>query len=125
MKQVDLTPYIRRALWGNEAEGRDADWTAVMKNAEDQAVLGLVFYGAEKLMAGHVSKRQVFEWVGVTEQIKQKNLLMNDELAGFDRFVKVQKIDYRVVKGQVVASCYPEPLLRQSGDIDLYCTPNH
>ena len=125
MSQVDLTPYIRCALWGREPEERDEDWTAVMKAAEQQTVFGLVLHGAGKLMAGQVRQKQVFEWVGITEQIRQRNLLMNKELAGFDKFMKEQHIDYRVVKGQVVASCYPQPLLRQSGDIDLFCTTRH
>lgn len=122
MKQVDLTPYIRCALWGIEPEEQELDWAAVMRKAQEQTVLVLVLYGAERMMAGKVKPGQVFEWISVTGQIRQQNLKMNVELASFDKFMKAQQIDYCVVKGQVVASCYPEPMLRQSGDIDLYCT---
>ena len=33
------------------------------------------------------------------------------------------EIDYRVVKGQIVAQCYSKPHLRQSGDIDFWVNP--
>lgn len=123
MERIDITPYIRRALWGIKPEKQlNVNWTAVMKAAEEQAVFGLVFYGAEGLMAGQVTQQQVFEWIGVAEHIRQQNLRMNEELAGFDGFMKAHDINYYIVKGHVAASCYPEPLLRQAGDIDLYCT---
>lgn len=120
-----LTPYIRCALWGSSPDKQYVDWPTVMKLAKEQTVFGLVFYGAERMMRGQVSQQQVFEWFGISEQIKRQNLLMDAELAGFDQFMKKQQIDYRVVKGQVVASCYPQPLLRQSGDIDLFCSAEH
>ena len=123
MAWIDITPYIRCTLWGDKPEkDPNVDWAAVLKLAEEQAVFGLVFYGAESLIKGQVSQNQVLEWIGVAEHIRRHNLMMNKELAGFDRTMKAQGIDYRVVKGHVVASCYPQPLLRQSGDIDLYCT---
>ena len=125
MKYVDITPYLRCALWGADVEHVDADWNVVMQTAEEQAVLGIVFYGAERAMMGKVTQKQVFEWIGATEQIKVQNLQMNEELARFDRFMRKNGIDYRVVKGQIVGYSYPEPLLRQSGDIDLYFTPDH
>ena len=125
MERIDITPYLRCALWGADVEHGDADWNAVMQTAEEQAIMGLVFYGAEKSMAGKVTQNQVFEWIGATEQIKAQNLQMNEELARFDRLMRKNGIEYRVVKGQIVGSCYPEPLLRQSGDIDLYFTPEH
>ena len=120
---IDITPYIRCALWGNKPEKNpNANWTTVMKVAKEQAVFGLVFYGAEGMMASQLAQQQVFEWIGVAEQIRRQNLMMNEELVGFDRAMRAWGIDYRVVKGHVAASCYPEPLLRQPGDIDLYCT---
>lgn len=125
MDRIDIIPYLRCSLWGSYVDLADADWTDVMQTAEKQAVLGLVFYGAEKAMKGKVTQKQVFEWIGVTEQIKAQNLMINEELARFDKFMRKNDIDYRVVKGQIVGTCYPEPLLRQSGDIDLYFTPNH
>lgn len=126
MVQVDLGPYIRNALWGNETPVKqNENWMAIMKVAKQQAVFGLVLHGAEKLMTGNVPKEKVFEWVATTEKIRQQNLLMNKDIIGLHQFIQVQEIDYRIVKGQVVACCYPQPLLRQSGDIDLYCTKEH
>lgn len=126
MERIDITPYIRCALWGSKPENHaNVDWADVMKVAEEQAVFGLVLYGAESVMGGQVPQQQVFEWIGIAEQIRRQNLMMNEELAGFDGLMKAHNISYCVVKGHVAASCYPEPLLRQSGDIDLYCTTEY
>ena len=60
--------------------------------------------------------------VGTETHIRLVNRELNDELK---RFVKLPLKDYIVVKGQTIASIYPNPLVRMAGDIDFptegYC----
>lgn len=88
--------------------------------AEQQAVSGLV---VDALIRHGVKMPQqwVFEAVGILEQIKQQSRVINEGAVKLNNMLSADGIGYVIVKGQVVASKYPDPLLRQSGDIDYYC----
>ncbi len=88
--------------------------------AEKQAVSGLV---VDALIRHDVKMPQewVFEAVGLVEQIKQQNKIINNGIVNFIELMSRCDINYLIVKGQVVASYYVNPLLRQSGDVDFYC----
>ncbi len=88
--------------------------------AEKQAVSGLAI---EALIRNNVGLPQdkVFEAVGLQEQIKAQSWHVNQGIIALQKILSADSINYEVVKGQVVASYYPTPLLRQSGDIDFYC----
>lgn len=89
-------------------------------NAKKQAVIGLV---ANALIRNNVSIGRV--WVikalTLTKQIEDTNKRINGELVRFANFMFKNNVDYRVVKGQTVATLYLNPLLRCAGDIDFYC----
>lgn len=53
-------------------------------------------------------------------QVEKRNLRMNEELLSFTTELERRHIPYALLKGQGVASLYPNPLHRMSGDIDLY-----
>ena len=88
--------------------------------AEQQAVSGLIL---DMLMQQNVKMPQqwVFETVGLLEQIKQQNRIVNNGVVKLNKLMSEGGINYVIVKGQIIASLYTNPLLRQSGDIDYYC----
>ena len=88
--------------------------------AEKQAVLGLII---DALIRYNVRMPQkiVFNIVGAFEQIKRGNHRVNEGVAKLHELMEAYGINYAVMKGQVVASYYPNSLIRQSGDIDYYC----
>lgn len=53
-------------------------------------------------------------------QVEKRNLRMNEELLAFTTELDRRHIPYALLKGQGVASLYPNPLHRMSGDVDLY-----
>jgi len=102
----------------------------VLNQAEEQAIFGLVFNAIqnaeivdkEDSAGDEVGKAQmaIFEAVGLQEQIKQQNLLLNERAVLLSRIIASWNYKACVLKGQGVAQLYPEPLYRQSGDIDIW-----
>lgn len=114
------------ALWHSEKEipvSLTEEETRRLKAlAEKQAVMGLVI---DSLVRRNVKMPQicVFEAIGRLEQIKQQNRIVNGGVVKLHRLMTEGTLTFFVMKGQAVASYYPDALLRQSGDIDYYCRP--
>jgi len=93
--------------------------------AEEQTVLGVLFRGIEIIAHSDIEDINIpkdiwYQWFAINEQIKAHNDFVNRELCTLASFLSKMSIDYRIVKGQIVATCYPVPNLRQSGDIDIW-----
>lgn len=123
---------VRAGLFGR-TEGIEGfqpdgvDWTEVYQLAKEQSVVGLVAEGIEiartEWSKTHdrplVPKKQALQFASATLQLKQRNLDMNKFVAKL--FGRLQKRDIYalLLKGQGVAQCYNNPLLRACGDVDL------
>lgn len=114
---------LRCTLSGKQYEGSltAKQFLEILRIAEKQAIFGLVFDGIKDTeVEGLVDKMQVFEAVALQEQIKQQNLLLNERAKMLSRIIASWNFKSCVLKGQGVAQLYPEPLYRQSGDIDIW-----
>lgn len=118
---------LRCGLW-QQADGLPAcfplslqQWRAVYELARQQTVRGLVFRGI-CLMPEAVMPPdgELVRWAACAEEIERKNRLMNRALADLCSRFCAKGLQPVVLKGQGVARCYAEPLLRECGDIDLY-----
>lgn len=113
-----LFKLLQSALWGNTFDVDNASCLEkVLHIAEEQTVVGLVF----EEIAKHnikINQEELFEYIGLTQTIRQENQVVNNVLVEFVRAIKKSDVDYLVVKGQTLASLYPDPFLRMSGDID-------
>ena len=124
MKDSLIFVALRDALWRNNevlpyglAEEETAELFVIVSK---QAVSGLVM----DAMIRHdirMPQQRVFEMVGLLEQIRQQSRAINEGVVRLDNLMADGGIRYSIVKGQVVASYYPNPLIRQSGDIDYFC----
>ena len=99
----------------------EKEWGSLYKDTLKQSVAGVAFEGVQKLPKEQCPPQtQLFEWIGLCEQIKIQNLIANR------RSVEVAKIftdaGFRncILKGQGNALMYPNPLSRMSGDIDIW-----
>lgn len=115
------------------------DWRELFAWSRKQALVGVCFYGAQKLDPGlleHLPIDVKMQWLGMAVQIQQRNELMNR------RCVEVQELLGRagmkncILKGQGIARWYRYEAdeatkadgtpggdlssLRQSGDIDIW-----
>lgn len=128
MEETCFITLLREALWRkNESlpnELSEKEYITLYALAEKQAVLGLII---DSLIRNDVKipQMRVFEAIGTLEQIKNANRHVNEGVADLHQLMKKYGVNYAVIKGQVVATCYPEPLLRQSGDIDYYSNPGY
>lgn len=99
------------------------EWRELYGMAEKQAVLGICFHGVERLHGQKQTPPQdlLFEWIGITEYIKQKNVSLDKQCEELQTMLKEVGIRSSVLKGQGIAWYYGELAnLRQPGDIDIY-----
>ena len=127
-----LFEFLRCALNGKPYTGTltAKQFEEVLKQAEEQAIFGLVSNAAhnakivdmEDISGGEVGKSQmaIFEAVGLLEKIKQQNGIVNERSEMLTRIFASWGYKSCILKGQGVAQLYPNPLLRLSGDIDIW-----
>lgn len=123
-----LFALVRAGLWGRYDDAMSSvfplsvqEWERVFTIARQQTVTGIAFRGLDMLPEemlppmGHMAK-----WMAYADRIEQSNRAVNETLAMLcGHFAKSGE---RTVlqKGPGVAVMYPEPLLRECGDIDLF-----
>lgn len=98
-----------------------AGWQEVYRMACKQALVGVVFDGVERLPQDRRPPSDVLlPWIGAVRLVEIRNRQMNQAAvkvcARFDHEGKGNVL----LKGQGVATLYPQPLHRMSGDIDLW-----
>jgi len=92
----------------------------LMMGAEQQTVSGLVIGALIRQKVG-MTEDLYYECIGLIAQIQQSSQRINSELKAFTELMDAGGVQYVVVKGQAAAAYYPDPLLRETGDIDYYC----
>jgi len=113
---------LRAGLWEKDARlspYKDIDYSAIMKLAEEQSVVGLITAGLEKVSDVKIPKEVILRFVGCTLQIEQQNKAMNAFIADLIEKLRKEDVYAILVKGQGIAQCYERPLWRSSGDVDL------
>ncbi len=99
----------------------DKEWEELFDMSKKQAIVGVLFSGIEKLPEEQCPcKRILLEWYLLTTKIEDRNRQLNSTAVKVaQRFLK-DGMRSCVLKGQGIATLYPQPLRRQSGDIDLW-----
>ncbi|MCH4213185.1 MAG: nucleotidyltransferase family protein, partial [Prevotella sp.] len=125
---MDCTNYIKFLRWSihpsNETTtfvSRD-DWRELLAFAKEQTIVGNYWYGIQRLggAINRPSEGEVMEWMGAYTLIVRRNAKTNDAVVNLAKFMQSNNIDFFVFKGQTIASYYPFPEMRTSGDIDFY-----
>jgi len=62
----------------------------------------------------------LYEWIGISEQVRSQNSLMNQEAARLTRIYEQVGHKTVILKGQANAMLYTQPWSRQPGDIDIW-----
>lgn len=108
-------------------EPSTAEWNALYGMAVKQAVAGVCFYGIQRLPKEQLPpKGLLLQWFALSEQIKQRNRLVNARACELQKQLEDDGLRACVLKGQGVARLYDfndndkDKLgaYRQSGDID-------
>lgn len=113
------------ALGAGEKLSRDpseAEWQQLFDLAQKQAVAGVAFLALDRLSSygQKIPSVLLFEWIGLGEQIKSQNLLVNQRCKEITQLFRNEGFESCILKGQGNARMYPVPESRLSGDIDIW-----
>lgn len=102
------------------ASAKDIDWMDLMDWAKRQAIVGIIFQGVDRSHESlQIPFKERIEWSGYMHFIEEQNTQMNKRCVELVGEFRKDGFDCCVLKGQGNAMMYPNPLLRNSGDIDL------
>lgn len=115
---------VRNALWQTEEElpgELSAKMAAnILRGGKEQGLLGLV---GDALVRNKIKmpEEQYLEFMVLMMKVKRSNEEVNEGLRRLKTLLDERGVSFVVVKGQAVGAYYPDPMLRQAGDIDYYC----
>ena len=89
-----------------------------------QSLIGVILEGAQRLSESEANQKPplplLYEWIGHVERIRLHNRQMDQKSAMLTRIFNDRGYKSCVLKGQGATRLYPQPELRQSGDIDIW-----
>lgn len=102
------------------------DWPGMQDLAEQQGLLGVALDGIDKLPLERRPKKQdILQWIGVTLQYETQNAVQQKAATEMAVLFHNNAIRSYVLKGDVVAECYPNPIHRFSVDMDCFLLPEN
>ena len=121
---MDLFFELLRLSLGNSKElsiiPSTNEWNALLIEAESQAVIGVLFSGLERLSDyQRPPKELLLRWIGLVQRIESVGQLHRERAKDLTSLFYLEGFDCCILKGVSISSLYPNPLRRQSGDIDL------
>ena len=103
------------------------DWEELFQFADEQAIMGVMFEGVKRILEGQgAGEREqevmdvVMEWAIVAHQIEEQNKRVNEAAMKVTRTLKRNGFESCILKGQGNGLYYPNPYLRNPGDIDVW-----
>lgn len=104
------------------------EWNEVYQMANKHAILGIILSVVDDLCQNDGFDKPdttlVFQWIGLLSVIKTRNEELNDACRELFSYFNNDGKRCCVLKGQGLSRLYPDPSLRQSGDIDLWVEGN-
>ena len=100
----------------------DEEWYEIFRLSTEQSLTGITLKAIE-IIGENCSKPPkdlLLQWIGKSELIRQRNELVNKQTKYLVSLFKEKGFSNCILKGQGVARLYPEPGLRQPGDIDIW-----
>ena len=100
---------------------KEAGWKELYAIAQKQALLGVLFYGIQRLPKELAPEQKLLmQWMVMSEMIRKQNIkLFQDSVKVCQNFGN-EGFANCILKGQGNALLYPDPYMRTSGDIDIY-----
>ena len=97
------------------------EWKDIFTLAKQQTLVGILFCAVERLPKEQRPPRAILlKWFAATEIIQEKNTKVNIDAVKLCEAIRKDGFRCVVLKGQGIATYYPNPSLRQCGDIDLW-----
>ena len=103
----------------------DKDWTSIYMEAQRQSLAGVLLTGVERVIASGENKPKfLIQWISQTLTLENRNRQLDARCKDITDIFNGIGLRSCVLEGQGVAMLYPNPLRRQSGDIDLWVEGN-
>ena len=126
MKQYQIFFDFLRFCIGSESEIpsslKEADWKVLYRIAQKQCLVGILFYGIQKLPPAEVgmSKDLLLQWMLQCQMLEKANVRLNDAAIQVSEWFRKKGFRTCILKGQGNALLYPNGLHRTPGDIDIW-----
>lgn len=99
----------------------EEQWDALYEMAFRQTIAGVLFPALGKLQDKQRAPRKLFmKWYSLVETIKERNAELNKASTLAVKTFRRDGMRSIILKGQGLATLYPDPLLRQPGDVDIW-----
>ena len=101
----------------------DISWHDLLAFAKKQTLVGVCWRGVSTLGGLTTNKPtddDVLEWMAVVKKVNDQNRVMFERVGFVSRTFASEGFRSCILKGQGNALMYPDPMMRQSGDIDIW-----
>ena len=100
---------------------KEAGWKELYAIAQKQALLGVLFYGIQRLPKELAPEQKLLmQWMVMSEMIRKQNIKLFQDSVKVCQNFENEGFANCILKGQGNALLYPDPYMRTSGDIDIY-----
>lgn len=100
---------------------KEVDWKELYAIAKKQALLGVLFYGIQRLPKELAPEQKLLmQWMVMAEQIRKQNIRLFQDSVKICKNFENEGFANCILKGQGNALLYPDPYIRTPGDIDIY-----
>lgn len=100
---------------------KEVDWKELYAIAKKQALLGVLFYGIQRLPKELAPEQKLLmQWMVMAEMIRKQNIRQFQDSAKVCMNFENKGFANCILKGQGYALLYPDPYMRTPGDIDIY-----
>lgn len=99
----------------------EKQWEMLYELGCKQSLTGVLLYGIERLpVTQRPPQELLLKWIGIQQIVVSINKVQDGRSKELYEWFKKQGCDSCIIKGQGVARLYPQPELRQAGDIDIW-----
>ena len=100
---------------------KEVDWKELYCIAKKQALLGVLFYGIQRLPKELAPEQKLLmQWMVMAEMIRKQNIRLFQDSVKVCKNFENKGFANCILKGQGNALLYPDPYMRTPGDIDIY-----
>ena len=100
---------------------KEVDWKELYAIAKKQALLGVLFYGIQRLPKELAPEQKLLiQWMAMAEMIRKQNIRLFQDSVKVCQNFENEGFANCILKGQGNALLYPDPYMRTPGDIDIY-----
>ena len=117
-----LFALLRAALHGGDIP-KVGNFSELLREARKQTVDGLL-YALPEIKVRDSERPALLQWIAGMPRLEQVNREMEMHAGRLSALLKKHDVRHAIMKGQTCAAYYPQPLLRRSGDIDVYIVPD-